>query len=148
MEPCLKGERANMNTFRESFAFCFYIHLPVIYEMRVIIPFTSWNNQAFNVVEFSDRFFSFSKNFPSDYQLFSVMSPAQLSALLETQFVRCFLVEKTLRGKYSRTLGGLQSWVNNEKKSTREGGLVMKQLTGRWNALKALVEGVATQVCA
>lgn len=47
-----------------------------------------WNNQAFNVMKFTDYFFSFSENLHGDYQLLFNMSPAQLSAMLKTQLLR------------------------------------------------------------
>lgn len=46
-------------------------------------PYLS-NNNAFNVMDFCGRFFSFSKNFLGDYQLLSVMYLTQLYTLLET----------------------------------------------------------------
>lgn len=42
MEPCSKDEMRNMDTSGELFAPHFYIHLPVIYELRVLISFTSF----------------------------------------------------------------------------------------------------------
>lgn len=35
IESCSKDERTNMDTFGESSALYFYIHLPIIYELRV-----------------------------------------------------------------------------------------------------------------
>lgn len=58
-----------------------------------------WNNSAFDVVTFTNNFFSSPENFPNDYQMLSSVSHTQLSTLVEVQLVRCFLEEKALREK-------------------------------------------------
>lgn len=40
IEPCSKDMRENVDTSGEPFAHYFYIHLPIFYELRVLIPFT------------------------------------------------------------------------------------------------------------
>lgn len=40
MKPYLKDERANMDTFGEPYSPYSYIHIPIIYVMKVLIPFT------------------------------------------------------------------------------------------------------------
>ncbi|CAI8613332.1 unnamed protein product [Vicia faba] len=42
MEVCLKHGRENMDTFDDPHANYFYIHLHIIYEPRVLIPFTTF----------------------------------------------------------------------------------------------------------
>lgn len=42
VKPCLKEKRVNMDTSSMSFSPYFYIHLPIIYKLRVLIPFTSF----------------------------------------------------------------------------------------------------------
>lgn len=42
-----------------------------------------WNDPTFDVVTFVNRFFSFFRNIQGDYNMLSVMSPTQLSTLLE-----------------------------------------------------------------
>lgn len=49
MEPCSKDERRNMDTFGELLTPHFYIHLHVIYELRVLISFTSFETYLFIV---------------------------------------------------------------------------------------------------
>lgn len=45
MELCSKDETVNMNTPCESYAPYFYIHLSIIYELRILIPFTSFKTE-------------------------------------------------------------------------------------------------------
>lgn len=42
MKPYLKDERVDMDTFGEPYSPYFYVHLPNIYVMKVLIPFTSF----------------------------------------------------------------------------------------------------------
>lgn len=42
-----------------------------------------WKNLAFDDMAFADHFFSFSRNFLDDFQMFFTMSPTQLEALSE-----------------------------------------------------------------
>lgn len=42
LEPYLEKEMANMDTFDEPSSSFFYLHLPIIYELRVLVPFTSF----------------------------------------------------------------------------------------------------------
>lgn len=63
-----------------------------------------WRNHAFDIAAFSDHLFSFSRNFPSDFQRLSAPFPSHLSTLLEAQLVRFLLVKKVLREKCSNSL--------------------------------------------
>lgn len=40
LEPCSEIKRANMATVGGSFAYYFYLYLPIIHKLEVLIPFT------------------------------------------------------------------------------------------------------------
>lgn len=87
-----------------------------------------WNNSAFDLVAFTDRFYYVPRNIPNNYQVFYTMSSSQLSSLLEVQLVRCFMIEKELREKCVETLGRMQFLVSNLNKRTWEEGVALKQM--------------------
>lgn len=66
------------------------------------------------------------------------MSFSQLSAFLETKILRCLLVMKAHREKYSLTLWGLQSKVIRVNKSIHEGGMEINPLREKYDALKVI----------
>lgn len=42
MEHCSHEQRANMDTSEDLSSLYFYLHLPIVYDLRVLIPFTSF----------------------------------------------------------------------------------------------------------
>lgn len=83
-------------------------------------------------------------NFSYDYQMLRVLSPTQLSTLLDAQLVRLFLVVRVLRENHVKTLGRMKFGVFNMGKHTREGGVALEQMNERKDHLKAFV-GEATE---
>lgn len=45
MEHCFKDERANMDTSSDPYALYFYLHLPIIYDLGVLVPFSSFETK-------------------------------------------------------------------------------------------------------
>lgn len=48
MKPYSQDERENMNTFGDPSTPYFYTHLPIIYELMVLIPLTSFEIELLN----------------------------------------------------------------------------------------------------
>lgn len=50
MEQCLKYDMENMDTSGDPYALYFYIHLPIIYALRVLVLFSSFKTEFLTAV--------------------------------------------------------------------------------------------------
>lgn len=47
LEPCSGKERINMDTSDNTYARYFYLHLPIIHELKVLVPFNYFEIELF-----------------------------------------------------------------------------------------------------